>query len=187
MKVYKAPIYTREQIESLDEKEIRFPYSTNFDAIYNGEKHQYVLTSRYFSENGVNLQKEVKGNDPDKVKNFLNMLSTKVYNYIYRHSKSTKNQIDYLIAKRGLRTYPIYEYRQSFLEAMFLEGEYLIGNGDISKTTGVDLDTMQNISADVIRNQDRDMDKECIGILMQLGLNYYGRYNFIPTGKGKEW
>ena len=79
----------------------------------------------------------------------------------------------------------MYEYRQAFLEAMFIEGCYLLDNGDISAISGIDLDTMQNMSIDVIRNQDRDMHKSSIDALKELGLNYYGRYRFPIVGK--DW
>ena len=184
MKIYTAPTYTKEQLEQLDESQISFPFNDD-DATYRGLEHQYELTEKYFAERGVNLQTEIEGNNPDKVKNFLADLRRKVYTYIYTHNKSSRNQLNYMIAKRGLKTYPIYEYRQTFLEAMFIEGCYLLTNGDISSVSGVDLDTMQNMSQDVIRNQDRDFHKDCIGILKQLGLNFYGRYSFIP--QGTDW
>ena len=68
---------------------------------------------------------------------------------------------------------------------MFMQGCYLLDNGDLSTVSGVDLDTMQNMSIDVIRNQERDMSKEAIGLLKPIGLNFYGRYCFIP--QGKDW
>lgn len=184
MQFYKAPTYTKQQLELLDENEISFPFNDD-DAIYNGVSHQYQLTSKYFEERGHNLEVEIDGNAPDKVKHFLEYLRTKVYGYIYSHSKSDKRQLDYMIAKRGLRGYSPYEYRQEFLEAMFLEGEYLLANGDLSTISGVDLDTMQNMSADVVRRQDRDMHPNAILKFKQLGLNYYGRYSFMP--QGNEW
>lgn len=186
MGIYIAPRYTRDQVYALAPDKLTFPYSTDFDAVYDGLRHQYRLTKAYFTERGINLDKEPQfKNNPDLINKFLQEVSTKVYNWVYRHSKSNRRQINYMIAKRGLLTFPIFEYRQAFLEAMFLEGEYLLENGDISKVTGVDLDTMQNMSADVIRNQDRDMSKEAIGILNELGLCYYGRYRFFPVGN--DW
>lgn len=186
MGIYVAPRYTREEVETLAPDKLTFPYSTDFDAKYDGLRHQYILTKAFFTERGIDLDKEPQfRNSPDKINRFLVAVSTKVYNWVYRHSKSSRRQINYMIAKRGLRTFPIFEYRQAFLEAMFLEGEYLLENGDISKVTGVDLDTMQNMSADVMRNQDRDMSKDAIGILNELGLCYYGRYRFFPVGN--DW
>lgn len=178
MKIYKAPFYTKAQLEALDESQIHFPFSDN-DATYYGLEHQYELTRAYFEERGRNLEVEIEGNDPDKVNNFLRYLRLKVYTYVYTHNKSTRQQLNYLIAQRSLRDYPKYEYRQTFLEAMFIEGCYLLDNGDLSNVSGVDLDTMQNMSGDVMRFQDRDFHKDCIGLLKQLGLNYYGKYCFL--------
>lgn len=184
MDIYKAPTYTKSQLAQLSEDQITFPFNDD-DAIYDGLFHQYELTPSYFKERGRNLEVEIEGTGADRVKMFLRHLRMKVYTYIYNHSKSNRAQLNYLIAKRGLNGYSKYEYRQAFLEAMFIEGCYLLDNGDLSQIAGLDLDTMQNMSADVMRFQDRDFNKDAIGILRQLGLNYYGRYHFIP--QGKDW
>lgn len=184
MKFYEAPFYNDEDLYRLDESEIHFPFSDK-NAKYIGKDHQYELTSQYFEERGVNLEVELEGNSPDKVKNFLRDLRRKVYTYIYNHNKSTKRQMDYLIAKKALRGYSKFEYRQMFLEAMFIEGTYLLANGDISNVTGVDLDIMQNMSEDVMRNQNRDFHKDTIELFKTLGLSFLGRYNFIP--QGEDW
>lgn len=184
MEIYQAPFYTKEQLAILDETEIHYPFSDD-DATYVGLDHQYELTSKYFQERGRNLEIEISGNDPDKVKHFLKDLRRKVYSRIYNTNKSTRQQLNYMIAKRGIYGYTPYEYRQSFLEAMFIEGEYLLDNGDISSISGVDFDTMQNMSNDVMRNQERDFHKDAVEMLKTLGLRYFGRYKFIP--QGKDW
>ena len=61
------------------------------------------------------LDLEVDGTQPDKVALFLTAVRRKFYSYIYTHNKSSRNQINYLIAVRSLRNYPKYEYRQTFL------------------------------------------------------------------------
>ena len=184
MEIYTAPYYTKYELQQLDESQIHFPFSDD-DAKYNGLYHQYELTEGYFTERGRNLQVELDGTDPERVKHFLEFLRMKVYTHIYSHSKSNRNQLNYLIAKRGLHGYSKYEYRQAFLEAMYIEGCYLLDNGDISSIAGVDFDTMQNMSADVMRHQERDFHRDAVLSLMQLGLNYYGRYTFEP--EGKDW
>jgi hypothetical protein len=184
MKIFTPQTYTKSQLEQLSISEISFPFNDD-DATYDGLTHRYTLTKKYFEERGVNLQEAVQGSSPDKINQFLKETSRKVYLYIYTHSKSSRQQLNYMIAKRGILGYNIYEYRQAFLEAMFVEGCYLLANGDISNTTGIDLDTMQNLSQDVVRKQDRDMHKDCILDLKILGLNYYGRYNFVP--QGEDW
>lgn len=184
MNTFQAPFYSKAQLEELNENEIKFPFSDD-DATYIGLDHQYELTSKYFQERGRNLEVEITGTAPDKVKLFLTALRRKFYTRIYNTNKSTRQQINYMIAKRGIRGYTPYEYRQAFLEAMFIEGEYLLDNGDISSIAGVDFDTMQNMSADVMRNQERDFHKDAVDMLKTLGLRYFGKYNFIP--QGKDW
>lgn len=184
MKIYQAPYYTEEQLQELDESQVHFPFSDK-DATYVGLDHQYELTSKYFQERGRNLEVEIDGNQPDKVQLFLTALRRKFYTKIYNTNKSTRQQLNYIIAKKGIFGYTPYEYRQAFLEAMFIEGEYLLDNGDLSSVAGVDLDTMQNMSEDVMRMQERDFHRDALALLKTLGLRYYGRYNFIP--QGNDW
>ena len=181
---YIAPFYTKEQIEIMGEDLLHYPFSDE-DAVYIGLDHQYELTSKYFQERGRNLEVEIDGNQPDKVRIWLTALRRKFYTKIYNTNKSTRQQLNYIIAVRGIRGYTPFEYRQAFLEAMFIEGEYLLDNGDISGVAGIDLDTMQNMSEDVVRNQERDFHKDAIEMLKTLGLRYYGKYNVIP--QGAEW
>lgn len=183
--MFSAPIYTQEQIRQLG-NQITYPYSDEY-MVYDELKHQYRLTRKAFEERGINLQAKLTGNNPDKINNFLHGLQVKVYTHIYDSCKSTKNQIDFLIAKRGLRTMDMAEYRDQFKEMMLLEGEYLLENGDITFTSGVDLDTMQNMSVDVIRNQKRDWNTDALGLCNMLGLHYVKRYDFFPQGKGVNW
>lgn len=183
MEFFEAPTYTRAQLAELDESQVVFPFN-DVDATYDGLTHQYQLTSAYFYERGRNLELEVSGTEPDKVNHFLKYLRMKVYNEIYAHNKSTRRQMNYIIAKRGIYGFSPYEYRQAFLEMMFIEGCYLLDNGDISSVSGVDLDTMQNMSADVVRNQDRDFHPDAIDLMKQLGLRYYGKYRIIPEDTG---
>lgn len=184
MATFVAPYYTEEQKELLGVENLEYPFSDK-NADYKGLEHQYQLTSKYFEERGRNLEEEIEGNNPDKVKLFLEALRRKVYTKIYNQSKSSRRQINYLIAKKGLWGFTRYEYREQFLEMMFIEGEYLLDNGDISGVAGIDLDTMQNMSQDVMRNQERDFHKDCIEMMKTLGLKYYGKYNFIP--QGNDW
>ena len=184
--MFNAPTYTKDQLALLTENEIKYPYSDE-EMVYDGLKHQYRLTRKCFEERGRHLLTEIQGNDPDKINAFLHAVQLKVYTKIYSSNRSTRNQLNYLIAKRGLKTMSMDEYRETFKEMMFIEGCYLLDNGDISGTTGIDLDTMQNMSADVIRNQNRDWHKDAIALLSMLGLNYVKRYDFYPQGKDLYW
>lgn len=184
MAIYTAPFYTKEQIEELGDENLQYPYSDR-DATYIGIDHQYELTNAYFQERGRNLEIEIQGTQPDKVKLWLTALRRKFYTKIYNTNKSTRQQLNFMIAKRAICGYTPFEYRAAFLETMFIEGEYLLDNGDISGVAGIDLDTMQNMSNDVMREQERDFHKDAINMLKTLGLRYYGRYRFVP--QGNDW
>lgn len=186
MAVFEAPTYTQAQLSNMSAEEISYPYSDEY-MVYDGLRHQYRLTRKIFEERGRNLLTEIQGNSPDKINNFLYAVQIKVYSHIYTANKSTRNQLDYLIAKRGLMTMDMAEYRQTFEDMMYLEGCYLLDNGDITTISGVDFDIMQNMSIDVMRKQDRDWSKDAIGLLTVLGLNYVKRYGFYPQGKGVTW
>ena len=181
-----APSFTQAQLSLLQPNEIPYPYSDEY-MVYDGMKHQYRATRALFEEHGVDLQAELPGNNPEKINNFLHELQLKAYLKFYNSGKSTRNQINYLIAKRGLRTMEMDEYRETIKELMYVEGCYLIANGDISAVSGVDLDTMQNVSADVIRNQNRDWHKDALDLMKMLGLCYAKRYDFYPQGKDINW
>lgn len=184
--MFNAPTFTQAQLSLLQPNEIPYPYSDE-EMVYDELKHQYRLTRKCFEERGRNLQVEIAGSDPDKINAFLHAVQLKVYTHIYSTNRSTRNQLNFLIAKRGLKTMDMAEYRETFKEMMFIEGCYLLDNGDISGVSGVDLDTMQNMSADVVRNQNRDWHKDAIGLLSMLGLNYVRRYDFYPQGKDMYW
>lgn len=184
MKPYNAPFYSEEDLSVLDTDDLKYPYSDNY-MVYIGKEHQYELTAKLFEERGHNLQVEVSGNAPDKVKIFLADLRRKVYQFIYTHcALNSQDKLNFLIAKRGLRRVEIADFRRQFMEAMFLEGEYLLTNGDLSKASGVDLDTMQNMSADVMRVQNRDWDVHAIDTLKSIGLVCYVQYKFQTEKEG---
>lgn len=184
MNFYIPAVYTQSQLALLNEEDIVFPYSDEY-MVYLGDKHQYQLTRKAFEEMGYNLEVKLPGSNPDKINNFLKGLRVKVYNHIYGNSKTPRNKLNYMIAKRGIIGFTLYEYREEFKEAMLIQGIYALENGDISMVSGVDIDTMQNMSIDVIKYQERDFAKDAKKKLIQLGLNYYGSYHFII--KDERW
>lgn len=187
MIIFQAPYYTNTQLQELELNEISFPFSDS-DARYDGKSHQYELTENYFTERGINIKAKLNTNKPDDVKHFLEYVRAKFYLYVYSHSKSTKPQLDYLIAKRGLRTYPnLFEYRSAVLDAMFRCGVYLLDNGDLGQLSGVNMSDFTMLDINTLRNEDRDYPKDFKTLMSNLGLCYYGCYKFIVSGMGKEW
>ena len=86
MYIYKAPEYTKEMLFQMDDKDIVFPFTNRegeIGGVYEGLFHQYQLNPEYFTFRGHNLEKEIEGNDANRVKNFLDYLRIKSYGWIY--------------------------------------------------------------------------------------------------------
>ena len=185
---FQATYYTETQIENLEESEMVFPYSDVY-ARYIGKYHQYEPTEVLFNLNGINIKKRLEvSQDGITVQSFLSYVRFKFYLYVYSHSKSPRPVMNFLIARRGLKSYPsMYEYRNDILQAMVYLGEYLLDNGDLSQISGVDFDTMSALPIEQLRNEDRDYPARFGNLMSTLGLRYYGSYRIIPYGIGKEW
>lgn len=187
-KEFQAKYYKDGEIDNLEEEEMVFPYSDKY-AKYIGKYHQYEPTEALFNEHGIDIRKkleqEISGNS---VANFLAYVRFKFYLYVYSHNKSSRPVMNYIIAKRGIKSYPSrYEYRNNILDAMVYLGEYLLNNGDISQISGIDLDGMTSLSIETIRNEDRDYPARFRNLMSTLGLCYFGSYRIMPIGLGKEW
>ncbi len=181
---YTPKVYTQSQLELLDEQDIQYPYSDEY-AIYLPEYHQYELTNAFFLKHGIQLATELEGNSPTKITDFLATLRLKTYSYIYSHNLSSPRQMNYKIAKRGNLDMSLGEYRQLFLQSVLLQGKYMLASGDLSLLSGVDFDTFQNMSNDVMRRQERDFNRQAIDMWRTLGLVYMARYRFMP--QGNDW
>lgn len=187
-KIFQATTYTETQIEELEEEEMSFPYNDKY-ARYLGKYHQYEPTEALFNEHGIDIRKKLEQDtNGNSVANFLAYVRFKFYLYVYSHNKSTRPVMNYIIAKRGIKSYPSrYEYRNNILDAMVYLGEYLLNNGDISQISGIDLDGMVSLSIDTIRNEDRDYPARFKNLMSTLGLCYFGSYKIVPVGLGKDW
>ena len=187
MNYFNSPNYTETQLQQMDLKDIVFPFSDEY-MYYDGKRHQYIIKEKALDEIDNSWKKKLTDKTPNGVKNFLLATSLKFYTYAYQHSRSTNNQINYLIAKRGLKSYPnMMEYRQAIINAMVDLAFYLNDNGDLSRVSGVDLESMTSMSIDTIRYEERDYPQRFKQTMSDLGLAYFGRYSFMVTGVGEEW
>ena len=187
MNYFNAPKYTETQIEQMDLNDMVFPFSDDY-MYYDGKRHQYILQEKALDEVDNTWKKHLTDKSPNGVKNLLVSASLKFYTYAYQHSRSNNNQINYLIAKRGLKSYPnMLEYRQAIINAMVDLAFYMLINGDLSLVSGVDLESMTSLSIDTIRYEERDYPQRYKQTMSDLGLAYYGRYTFIASGVGEEW
>lgn len=99
-KLYQAPIYTEEQIEELEEKEMHFPYSSKY-LVYNSLKRQYIPTEALLLKHGINISEFLSStgdNSPTAIANELEYISDQIYTYIDKVSGSDINILKYIIA-----------------------------------------------------------------------------------------
>ena len=151
MTIFEAPYYTQTQIEEMELHEMSFPYNDDYMK-YVGIDHQYELKETALNELDNTWKTKLTDKSPNGVKNFLTLVRKKFYSYAYTHSKSSNLQINYLIAKRGIRLYPnMYEYRHQIKDVMLELAIYLLNNGDLSSISGVDIESMTSLSIDTIR------------------------------------
>lgn len=187
MTIFEAPYYTQTQIEEMELHEMSFPYNDDYMK-YVGIDHQYELKETALNELDNTWKTKLTDKSPNGVRNFLTLVRKKFYSYAYTHSKSSNLQINYLIAKRGIRLYPnMYEYRHQIKDVMLELAIYLLNNGDLSSISGVDIESMTSLSIDTIRYEERDYPQRFKQRMLDLGLAYYGVYRFIANGCGKEW
>ena len=187
MNIYNAPFYTQTQLQQLDESQVSYPFSDDY-ATYIGIDHQYQITEKALNEIDSNWKLRLTDKSPNAVNNFLIGVRRKFYLYAYTHSRSSNAQINYLIAKRGLKAYPNrYEYRRAVINAQCDLAFYLLVNGDLASISGVDVESMTSLSIDTIRYEERDYPQRYKQTMLDLGLAYYGRYKFVATGCGEEW
>lgn len=187
MTFFQPNYYDEAQIQYMDLEDFVFPFNDDF-MTYDGKKHQYILKEKALDVVDSSWKKRLTDKTPNGAKNLLIATSIKFYTYAYQHSRSNNNQINFLIAKRGLKSYPnMFEYREAIKSAMVDLAFYLLDNGDLSRISGVDLESMTSMSIDTMRYEERDYPQRYKQTMSDLGLAYYGRYSFIPTGIGKEW
>lgn len=181
--------YTEETIENeLEVEDLVFPYCDE-NMAYNSITHQYEIKEYAFNKRGIDIRALLSQRGENDLDGFLKRVSQKFYLYAYKHCyMNTPLQLKYLVAKRGIHTFGnMWEYRNQVVDIMCMLGEYLAYNGDSSQISGLDLDTGNNIDIRSLRYEERDYPAEMKALMHQIGLNYSGRYKFIPHNVGKEW
>lgn len=178
-KFYKAPIYTEEQIEEMDEKDMHFPFSSKY-MVYDSVKRQYIPTEALLIKHGVNLREfleQVNNYSVNEINNELEYISDQIYAYIDKNSGSNMETLKCIVA-RGLKLgMSPFRYRTAFEEILWKQARFYMNNDDPSKSTGVDLEQKQWLNKGVLNNEDRHIDPKIKTMLMDLGLCWIGSYD----------
>ena len=190
-KIYVAPYYTEEQIEEMEERDMKFPYSDKY-MVYDGLKRQYIPTESLLLKYGINLDEFLRSSGSDSPASLeLEYVSDQIYSYIDKSSGSTIDILKYIIAKSFRRGMSKYRFRLLFEEILAKQAKYYVDNDDLTKSSGVDIESKQYLGKGVLLNEDRHIDPKVKTLLMDLGLSWAGSYDEWIFMRGfetdKEW
>lgn len=182
--IYKAPIYTEEQIEEMNEQDMQFPYSSKY-MIYNSLKRQYMPTEALLIKHGVNLNEFLSStgaNSPTEVNNELEYISDQIYTFINKNSGSNTETLKCIVAKGIKRGVSPFRFRVMFEEILWKQARFYVNNDDPTKSTGIDMEQKQWLNKGVLTNEDRHIDPKIKTMLMDLGLCWVGSYDEQLSG-----
>lgn len=186
-KEYKAPFYTEDEIESLQEVDMHYPYSCKYMR-YDGKKRQYIPTEALLLKYDIDLEAtlQYKGGN---IEQELEHISDQVYSYISKHSGSSLETLKYKIA-RGLRKgMTPYRFRNIFLEIFVKQAKFYLENDDITMHSGVDIVEKKWIQKGVLLGEDRQIHPIVQMLLYDLGLCWQGAYDatFESQTMQQDW
>lgn len=189
-KLYKAPFYTEEQVEVMEEKDVQFPFSSKYMK-YDSEKQQYIPTEALLIKHGMNLSDflEAQGrSNPTDINNELEHISDQIYTFSNKNSGSSGQTLKCIIAKGLRRGMSPYRFRLKFEEILWKQARFYLGNDDLTKQTGVDAEQKMYLHKGVF-NEDRHIDQKVKVMLMDLGLCWTGSYDsmFMGIVNRQDW
>ena len=140
------------------------PYSDDI-MIYNELTGRYILTETAIENNGISLRARLSANRTINPTTVINSLLTRasdmIYNYIHAFNIDNRHQ-DYLIAN-------IPELRIIIYRAMLQQVEYILMNGDLSRSVDKD---KRDIAIDASAKQTLETVVPSLGV----PITYIGGY-----------
>ena len=178
-KFFKAPVYTEEQMQEMEEKDMVFPFSSKYMK-YDSVKRQYIPTEALLLKHGVNLSDFLlaAGKDPQAdMQEELEFISDQVYSCMFKNSGSNTETLKWLVAKGIRRGVSPFRFRLYFEEILWKQARYYTNNDDPTKSTGIDMEQKQWLNKGVLVYEDRNIDPKVKIMLMNLGLCWVGSYD----------
>lgn len=117
-----------------------YPCSTQF-MTYDPLQHKYFLTEECLNLHGVDVERRYISNSPNKMKEFIKLVTDTVYDYIqYKAGWKNFQVMLYRIAVAPRQIYQDpYTFRKQFEEALLIQAQYLIENGVSANYSAVNL------------------------------------------------
>ena len=184
-KFYKAPYYTEEQLEEMEERDIKHPFTSKYMR-YCGIKRQYIPTEALLLKHGINISEFLLGAgkqcSPTNIEEELEYISDQIYSYCNKNSGSNVETIKCIIAKGLRRGISPFRFRVMFEEILWKQARFYLGNDDHTKLSGMDVEQKQHINKSAYLNEDRHIDPKLKISLMDLGLTWVGSYDNMFAG-----
>lgn len=178
-KLYKAPYYSEEEIEKLNEEDMMFPFSSKYMR-YDSIKRQYIPTEELLIKHGIDLNGFLMstGNDDSiTIENELEFISDQIYSYIDKKSGSNIETLKWIIAKGVRLGITPFRFRLIFEEILWKQARFYVNNDDPTKSVGLDIEQKQYLNKGALFNEDRQIDSKLKTSLMDLGLTWVGSYD----------
>lgn len=132
MKLSDIPTYN-DPDDFLNEEVKKYPCNTQYMK-YNPLDHKYYLTEEALNYYGLDVERRYIGNEPNKIKVFIELVTKKVYDYIaYKSGWKCFMVQQYRIAKSQGKMVGEYQYRNEFQNALVSQAKFLIENGDSAR------------------------------------------------------
>lgn len=118
----------------------QYPCSTQY-MVYDPLRHKYFLTEEGLTYHGVDVERRYISNSPNKMREFIELVTDTVYDYIqYKAGWKNFQVMLYRIATVPRQIYQDpYTFRQQFEEVLLLQAKFIIENGVSTNYSAVNL------------------------------------------------
>lgn len=182
MKFSDIPVYN-DPIDFMDDAEVKYPCNTQF-MVYNPLEHKYFLTPEALAEYGIDVERKYVSDNPNKVKEFIDKVTKKVYDYIaYKSGWKVFNVLQYRIAQSLGKMYDKYEFRKQFEKALITQAQFLLDNGDGARYS---VNNLENGTFERVKPEEDFMDTGDISPETKRSLNFMGLdrwFSIVQTGR----
>lgn len=118
-----------------------YPCNTQY-MVYNPLDHKYYLTEEALNYYGIDVARKFVGDEPNKVRSFIELVTKKVYDYIaYKSGWKCFMLQQYRIATAKVKMFGKYQCRKEFQNALVSQAKYLLENGDSAKFSITNLES----------------------------------------------
>lgn len=132
MKLSDIPTYNDPE-DFLNDEVKKYPCNTQYMK-YNPLNHKYYLTEEALNYYGIDVERRYVSSEPNKIKAFIELVTKKVYDYIFFKSGWKCFMIgQYRIAKSRGKMVGEYQYRSDFQNALVSQAKFLIDNSDSAR------------------------------------------------------